>query len=163
MAAQRGQETCKNCMEGERGRILIHVLWLQNLQSHECDAAVLITTLELVDLSHHFFDLYWLSLGDFQGYRAPFFSSSQYLLRGRRSLRPRGEISSWPDQSWKQPPHLLSFFMFIEANIQDGYAVCLESGLPIRKPIWLRICGQTSRSVWAERLLWFYDWGSRNK
>lgn len=62
------------------------------IYSHECNAAVLVTRSELVDFPHHFFDLYWLSLRDFQGYHALFFSSSQYLLRAAGPLDRGGNL-----------------------------------------------------------------------
>lgn len=78
----------------------------------------------------------------------------QDLLRGRPSLRATSHLVKMGARKKQLPPlHILATLLLAKGvKVQNGDAG-LERGLPVMKPIWPRICGQTSKTVRAEPLL----------
>lgn len=142
MEALRGHETWHNHTGTEGGGIWTHILWLQNLwppqkswsqgQTIHCPTVSLIFAFPCI----------------LPGVACPVLSPILVSLESQQSLRGTSWLRFELEES-SETPHLLLWAK--EAQAQKGYYVCrLERRLPIRKPIWLRICGQTSKAVWEK-------------
>lgn len=149
MAAQRGHETCHNCTGRERGRIWTHILWPQTLKQPLPPT----TTITILVRGQKQLTCLAISL--------IFIGFPLQISRGIVPCALPCLSISWEADSPSEPggrliltkirarmnPPLAALLQAKEANIQNGHADRLERGLPIRKPMWLRISGQTSKTL----------------